>query len=90
MVRPQFYRRVIGRKLVMRASASGDDDKRMFEFVPAVEKFGVFTQRFNDFVEQFVEWDDFTLAEIDQTFIETRRGPVTRELYVGFVLAELG
>ena len=27
---------------------------------------------------------------LDQTFIETRRGPVTRELYAGFVLAELG
>ena len=27
---------------------------------------------------------------LDQTFIETHRGPVTRELYVGFVLAELG
>ncbi len=27
---------------------------------------------------------------LDQTFIETRRDSVTRELYAGFVLAELG
>ena len=27
---------------------------------------------------------------LDQTFVETRRGSVTRELYAGFVLAELG
>jgi len=29
-------------------------------------------------------------ASGDQTFIETRRDSVTRELYAGFVLAELG